>query len=66
MTREESPPESWLARVFPTIVRYSGLAVSLWLIVTARVDPSVGLGFAGTMISGSLAAEAWLKNRGDK
>ena len=56
-------PEPWLGRIFPTVVRYAGLGIAGWLILTGRVAPEVALAFAGTMVSGSMATEAFIRSR---
>lgn len=56
---EPTPPsDPWFVKYFPAVVRWSGLLVSLYLMVSGKVEPQIALAFAGTMISGTLLAEA--------
>lgn len=63
---QEPPNEPWLARVFPTVCRYVGLILALYLIFTEKVAPEVGLAFAGSLITGTLWLEDKLRGGGPK
>lgn len=55
---EPPPSDPWFIKYFPAVVRWSGLGVSMYLMVSGKVEPQIALAFAGTMISGTLLAEA--------
>lgn len=55
------PPEerqSWLSKQFPVIVRYAGLAIAIYETVWEKADRPALLALAGSMMLGSLAADA--------
>ena len=58
---DDRPPEvrqSWLSRQFPVIVRYAGLAIALYETLIEKADRPALLALAGSMMLGSLAADA--------
>ena len=55
---------SWPLRAFPTVVRYCGLAIAIYETVDEKTDRPALLALAGSMMLGSLAAEAWMRGNG--
>ena len=58
-TPDPKPPEQpFLLRIFPVVVRYTGLAIALYETLVENVDRPALLALSGTMMTGSLLAEA--------
>jgi len=55
---DEGRDEPWLTRHFPTIVRYTGLAIAIYETLIEHADRPALLALAGSMMLGSLAADA--------
>ena len=64
-TPTPEPPDDRFSLFFNRLVRITGLGIALYETIVENADRPYLLGLAGTMMSGSLLADALIKRRRD-